>query len=203
MAIINTPKSFSKEALGSSKTAKEIEPFVDYVNQNFDQLQRALINQLTISENLKGQVLSVKAKHNQRIDVRANGVVRYGFVLNSSVPVKSFFLNQDNTGNIHITVKFDTPIPISAQSQTNTTGQLFGIYRCTNIGGVTEGDIVSFSGFSTASNNGTALVLNTKIDQGAPILFCSKYPGVTSETMPSFVGNSEQFQSVTIALLYA
>lgn len=202
MAFINTPKSFSKESLPSAKTAKDIEPFIDYVNQNFDQIQRALINQLTISENLKGQVVTVQAKHNQAVAVNTAAPVRYGFVLAADDGVTSFKFSNLSNGQLTCTFHFESPIPVQAKRQVNSTGDLLGIYQCTNIGGIHIGDRITFSGFGAASNNGEALILGLIKDSGAPAIVCVKYPPVVQESMPSFVGESESFKSVTVALLY-
>jgi len=203
MAFINTPKSFSKEALPSSKLATEMQPFIDYVNQNVDQIQRALINQLTFSENIKGEVVTLQMKHNQAIAVTPKASVASAFVIGSSDEVASIRFFQTNTGALSISVRFASAIPIQARFQTNTTGQLVGIYQCRDIGGVQVGDKVSFSGFGAKANNGVALVSAIDATEGAPIIVCPKYPAVVAENMPSFVGTAEESKSVSIALLYS
>lgn len=202
---INTPKSFNKNTLGDKKVADAIEPFLDYVNQNFDQFGRALQNQLTLGENLKGEVKTIQCMHNQAVTVRPGSPVAYVMPIYCvGDAVKALYTAFNADGSLSVRIKFDSPVPIQAKAQTGGGG--FFTYQARNIGGIAIGDLVTFSGFGNKGNNLTGQVFglsNTNNSPAISVLNFSDPAAGAVETLPDFVGDSEPFKTVTLLLLYA
>lgn len=205
MAKINTPKTFPKESIPDKKVGDAVQPLVDYVSQNIDQLQRALINQLTLSENLKGEIITIKAKHNQAVNITTSGNVAYAWVLKSDDGVRSFKFSNNADRTLNCLFSFESPIPLISKAQANTTGDVLGFYTCKDIGGIRSGDRASMSSFAAPGNNGDVLILGIIPAGGVYTVICfvSSQGGVVQEAKPDFSGTMEPFKNVTLFLAYA
>jgi len=153
MAQINTPKAFDNQQL-DSKFVKEAGPLIDYMNQNFDQISRALIKQLSLGDNFRGRLLQVSALHNQRVDIQGDGTT--GIIVLSG-GVKSLEYAANTTGQVGITFKFSMPIAIKVRSV--TVASSIATYEVQPACSAAPGDMVSITGYGNKSNNGDFMVL--------------------------------------------
>jgi hypothetical protein len=60
---ITQSRLFDKAILGAAKAAQELAAFIDYVNGVNDNVIRALRNELTLTDNMKGQFITVELTH--------------------------------------------------------------------------------------------------------------------------------------------
>lgn len=187
MAQINTPKAFDKQQL-DPKFLKDADPLIDYINQNFDQISRALIKQLSLGDNFRGRLLQVSAMHNQRVDIQGDGAT--GIIVLSG-GVKSLEFAANTTGQVGITFKFSMPIPIKTRSVTVASG--IATYEVQPSCSCAPGDLVSISGYGGKSNNGDFMVL-ARTDT---TLVAYNAAGAT-ETKSDYSGAQEASKTVNI-----
>ncbi len=192
MAVINTPKSFDKAQIDSEILGK-IETFVDYVNQQFDQLTRALQNQLSFPENFKCKVLSIQAYNNKELSLNetAQQIVPLACMGDS---IRQYSATVSNTGTQKITFKFGNAIPVRTRSVTYSSP--FSTYECENVAHIQVGDRVSITAQTNQSNNGTFLV--SEVGTSSIKVFNSS--GVAA-TLTEYVGAYESAKSVTVLFL--
>lgn len=204
MALINVPKSFNKQTISDKKTTETLGPFIDYINQNFDQFGRALAQQLTFAENFKGEIATIQAKHNQSVTINPKSPVAYAFPLSTlGDSVRSFSFTALADGGLALNFMFQNSIPLKAKTQTASSGA-FATYQVLNPGGVAVGDRVTITGFGNKSNNVSGgLVLWVDSDSSGPIVTVYNGSGVAAEDLGEFRGNSESFKEVKVLLLYA
>lgn len=196
MAQINTPKAFDKSNLDSEILSK-IEPFIEYTNQNFDQLIRALFNQITFGENIRGKFTQITVKHAQPItlDIRegVSGVLPYRV---SGDAVKAYTLTTDLQGRPTVTFYFHGPIPI----QTRTITVSSGIATAETNDPVTIGDTVSISQAGNAANNGDFLVIG-KLTAPDRIVYYNS--AAVAESRTTYLGVLEGAKSVNLFIFFA
>lgn len=194
MANINTPKSFEKSLL-QGELLKQIEPFVDYVNQNFDQLIRALFNQLTFGENVRGQFSTVSAKHGVPITIDVTegvgGIMPFRV---SGGSLRSYYLTTGKNGAPTVTFFFDDAIPV--QTRTVVEDVEFCTTECSSV--VRPGDRVLITGCTNVNNNGVFLVIETN-DSG---IVYRNSSGV-DETNTQFRGDRESSKTIDIFVFFS
>lgn len=199
MAKINAPKGFEKGQLDSG-TLEKIEPFVDYVSANFEQIIRAFTNQITFPDNFNATIRTLSVKHNVPFTIPSVGRAVTGVMLMSAagVNVRSFSYVQNSENGLAFTFKFDSAIPIKTQNATYSAP--FVRYQTTSL--VSVGDIVSISDYANEALNGTFIVsadetINTKF-----IACYNQQTGVAAETKTSYSGEDEVSKSVTLLITY-
>lgn len=192
MAVINTPKSFDKAQIDAAILGK-IETFVDYVNQQFDQLTRALQNQLSFADNFKCKVVTLRAYNNKELSLNetAQQIIPLA-VLGDSI--RQFSATVSNSGTQKITFKFGNAIPVRTRSVTYTSP--FSTYECESTANLQVGDRVSVTAQTNANNNGTFLLSEV----GASSFTVVNTLGVAA-TVTNYVGAYEPAKAVTIILL--
>lgn len=195
MALINTPKSFDKAQMDSA-TLTKIETFVDYVNQQFDQVTRALQNQLTFAENFKASVITLSAYHNKELSLSATaaGIIPLS-VLGDSI--QSYYANVSNAGTQKITFRFGNPVSIRTRSVTYSAP--FATYEVESIATLQVGDRVSIVSSTTnlnASNSGTFVV--SQVNAGSITVYNSN---AVATALTEYVGTQEAAKTVTLLLL--
>jgi hypothetical protein len=62
---LSATKLFEQGVVATTKAYSELKPFLEYSIQNFDQLLRALKNQLTYADNFNAATVSVDLQHNR------------------------------------------------------------------------------------------------------------------------------------------
>ena len=191
---MNVPKAFEKSLL-SAQVKDGLEPFIDYVNQSFDQIIRAFLNQITLAENVRGKQLSISAKHRQFVQIdtdkqRPSGII----ILNTSSPIRSWSWTSLSSGFTQISFAFDEPVPLLTRELDATNSLLYfqsPVY-------VIPGDRVSVSGFGNKANNDDFLVTdissnNLKFDTSS---------AVVSESKAATSGSLEQSKTIDLFILY-
>lgn len=102
MAKLNALKLFDVALLKGSRAAQEMGPFIEFVNQNFDSILRAMRGQLTLDENIKSQTLSVSLRHGQETTLALANTSVLGavpvLVRHASDGLESFNLSQTSKG---------------------------------------------------------------------------------------------------------
>lgn len=192
MAVINTPKSFDKAQIDGDLLAK-IEQFVDYVNQQFDQLTRALQNELTFSDNFKAKTITLSAYQNRELSINetASAIIPLS-VLGDSINL--FSSTVSNAGVQKVTFKFGNALPIRTRSV--TVSSPFTTYEVENISSLQAGDKVSISAQTNALNNGSYVAAYV----GTNSITVYNPSGVAA-TVSSYVGAYEAAKTVSILIL--
>lgn len=195
MVALNTPKAFDK-ALLSADIKKSIDPFVDFCNQNFDQIIRGLTKQITFGENFKGSFLNIQAMNNQPVSIEAGESAPLGIiVIKADVGISSFTYTTLSTGLTQITFKFDEARAVKSRSANDTAAPL-AVYEIEGLSSVLPGDRVAISGFGAKPNNGTFLCLYRSEN------YITVYnPDVESQTKASFTGERELMRNITVFVL--
>lgn len=191
MAIINTPKSFDKAQIDAATLGK-IEEFVDYVNQQFDQLTRALQSQLTFTENFRSKIVTVSAYNNRQISLNEKS----SYIIPLSVSgdsVKQYLASVSNAGIQNLTFKFGEPIPVKTRSV--TVSAPFATYEFSGVATLEVGDRIIVRNQSNAANNGTFVV--SELTASTIKVYNSN---AVAATLTSYVGDEESAKSVTLLL---
>lgn len=196
MALLNTPKAFEKALLESS-VAQDVGPFIDYVNQNFDQIIRAFFNQISFPENFRGVRKTITALNNQAVtldlgDVRPLGII----ILSSSVGINSYFFTQNSQGFTEITFNFREPRYIKTKSCDASASPLV-TFEVLDSEELLPGDSVIVSGFGAKENNTQYLV----VTRSAKTFLTLSFAAVT-ETKSAFTGNSETSKTVDLFIFF-
>ena len=192
MAIINTPKSFDKAQIDADTLGK-IEEFVDYVNQQFDQLTRALQNQLSFADNFKSKVITVSAFNNKELSLNetAQQILPLAVMGDS---IRQFSDTVSNSGTQKITFKFGNAIQVRTRSVTYTSP--FATYECESVANLQVGDKVIIAAQTNGANNGTFVISEV----GSASITVYNSAGVAA-TLTEYVGAYEAAKSVTLLLL--
>ncbi len=196
MAIINTPKSFDKAQIDSAILGK-IEPFVDYINQQFDQITRALQNQLTFADNFKAKVVIVSAVNNQELSLNetASQIIPLS-VLGDSI--RQYSATVSNSGVQKITFKFGNAVPIRVRNATSSSPAApFATFEVETTTNLQAGDKVVVTSQVNADNNGTFVI--AKVSSSSIQVY---HPTATTTTVAtSYTGAYEVAKQVTLLLL--
>lgn len=197
MAKINVPKSFDKGQIDSDLLGK-LEPFIDYVNQNFEQTTSALNNSLSFADNIKCISKTLQAKHLTPVQVNLGSANVVGFlILNSTAPLRSYSYTQ-TAGLYSFTFRFDEPITISSKSITIASG----IATVETNDTLQAGDMINLSKYATGtlSNNGNFLVSYVYTTAPSKVAYYNP-SGATTETLGAYTSSSIQTRSVSIIFL--
>lgn len=193
MAVINTPKSFDKAQIDSA-TLPKVEQFVDYVNQQFDQLTRALQNQLTFPDNFKAKLVTIAAYNNKELSLNETAAQILPLsVLGDSI--QTFSATVSNSGVQKVTIKFGNPIPVRTRAVSFSTP--YATYEVENAAVIQAGDRVSVTAQSNIVNNGTFLVLQA--NSNSIVVYNSN--AITAPGTGAYVGTVEPAKQVTLLLL--
>ena len=105
---LNAQRLFDYATIAATQAGKEIKGLVDYLNQNIEQLIRAVDGQLTLEENIKGQIINVTLSHGVATTVAVNSrdVVGLISLQVTSDAMDSFTWSFDNKDNFVITAYF-------------------------------------------------------------------------------------------------
>lgn len=191
MAIINTPKSFDKAQIDGAVLPK-IEQFVDYVNQQFDQVTRALQNQLSFADNFNAKVLTVSAYNNKELSLNetATSILPLSVLSDS---IRQYSSTVSNAGTQKITFKFGSAVPIRTRSITYSAP--YATYECEDVSNLQVGDKVSIS-TQLSGNTGTFIVL--QVNAASIVVYNSN---ATAATLTDYTGSYEPAKKVTLLLL--
>ncbi len=196
MATLNLPKAFEASLL-PSKVTEDLDPLLDWLNQNFDQIIRALAGQITLGENLRGRFISIQATSDIPITIDIGQTKPIGIlILKSDTKVRSYSFSSLNTGVSSITFKFDEPKPLKTRSA-NFINSPNVIYDIEALSSAEVGETVIISGFGNKANNGTFLVLSRT--ENLITVFNSQ--GGANETKPAFTGDREENKNVDLFIL--
>ena len=73
MAKFTATKLFEYAKVAGTPAGKELEEFITFVNQNFEQIIRGISGNLTLEDNIKGQKLTLSLIHNREVTTTVNG----------------------------------------------------------------------------------------------------------------------------------
>ena len=121
MTKINTPKSFDKGQI-PAELLGQIEPYIDYTNQNFSQIIQALSNGISFPDNIRCTIKTISVKHlvDTRLNLGVKNVVGV-LVLNATAPIRSYTVTQVE-GLFSFVFRFDEVIPIASKSIVDLPG---------------------------------------------------------------------------------
>lgn len=197
MAKLNTPKAFEKTLL-SGDLREKLDTFVDFVNQNFDQLIRAFANQLSFQDNFIGRVINVVASNDTPTNLELGGVTPVGvLVLKTDVGIKSFTLTTLSNGLSQINFKFDEAKAVKTRSADITDAPNV-VYEIEGLSTIGAGDVATISGFGNKDNNGSFLVLN-RVENRITVFNDNASAG--NESKSSFTGDRETTKNVSLFVL--
>lgn len=112
MAKIIVSKLFEVATIATTKSFKDIEPFVTWVNDLSDNLCRILTNSISLGENVDCQRYSIDLKHNIPVEVvlskKTLPVAVYLARQSPIEPMIRFAWEPSNDG-IRLIARFDTP----------------------------------------------------------------------------------------------
>lgn len=194
MAQINSPKSFDSAQL-SPQFIQDSGGLIDYINQQFDQLNRALLQQLTLPENMRGRMVTLSVSHNTPVTVTNTSFTGSVIYNSGSNGVKSYTFVNDSQGNSVFTFKFNDSIPIL--TRTVIVSSPFATYEVKNADNISPGDLVTVSGSTNSHNNGQFLVM-----QNTGTLLTVYNSAAVAAVLPNYVGSSESVKSVSLFLYY-
>lgn len=191
MAIINTPKSFDKAQIDSALLPK-IEQFVDYVNQQFDQLTRALANQLKFADNFAAKIVTVSAYNNKELSLNetASSILPLA-VLGDSI--RQYSATVSNAGVQKVTFKFGNATPIRTRSVSVSSN--IATYEVENTATIQVGDKVSISS-QLSGNSGSFIVL--QVNAASIVVYNSN---AAAATLTAYTGTQEPAKQVSLLLL--
>lgn len=198
MAQINAPKAFDEQSI-EPKTLEPIKPLVEHINQNFDQLIRALFAQLTLKENFQGRIVTIQAKHRQpaSVELQGSGVSGVSVLKVEGDGVTGLEYSATTSGRLSVTLTFMRAVPIATRSVDYGVGSPYAVYEVQSSLAVKVGDRVSISGFGNKNNNGEFLVIGRT--SNSVIVFNNSTAGA-AETKADFTGISEASKLVTLFL---
>lgn len=73
MAKVTVTKLFEYARVASTQGGKDLKEFIDFVNQNFEQVVSALVSKLSLKDNFKGEELSLTLTHAKETVANVNG----------------------------------------------------------------------------------------------------------------------------------
>lgn len=191
MAIINTPKSFDKAQIDGA-TLPKIEQFVDYTNQQFDQINRALQNQLKFADNFAAKVVTVSAYNNKELSLNETATAILPLsVLGDSIAQFSAIVS--NAGVQKITFKFGNPVPLRTRSVSFSSP--WTTYEVENVANLQVGDKVSITS-QLSGNSGTFII--TQVNSAGIVVYNSNGGNAT---LTAYTGSYEAAKQVTLLLL--
>lgn len=105
---ITASRLFDFASIASSKAAQEIKSFIDYSNSNFEKIVRALSGELTLQDNVKGQIINVGLSHgvSQSVAVNSKNIVGVVILSSGTSSVDAFNWQINSKGELQFTVHF-------------------------------------------------------------------------------------------------
>ena len=105
---LTTQRLFDFASIAATKAGTEIRPLVDYVNSSVEQLIRAVTGQLTLADNIKGQIITSQLVHGVASTVAVdsrdiNGIITLKV---ESDAMDSFAWSLDARNNLLLTAYF-------------------------------------------------------------------------------------------------
>lgn len=196
MAQLNAPKAFDIQEL-EPKFADNAAPLVEHINQNFDQVIRALFSQLTLKDNFRGQFQTLSAMNREVVSISTpkDGLSAILPLYVDSGGIKSYSWARTASGTTQITFEFSGAIPIKTRSATFSSPWITYSVTESVASKLKPGDLVSVEGYSNKSNNGEFLLAYV----GTNSVVAYNSAGV-AETKAEFTGTSETSKSVTVFL---
>lgn len=199
MTKLNVPKSFDKGQI-PAKLLADIEPYLDFTNQNFNQILSALESGLTFGDNIQSTLKTIEVKHlvTTQLNLGLKSVAGV-IVLNSDVQIRSFTITQAN-GLYSFTFRFDEAVTISAKSIAPDPLGVAGVYTVETNDALQLGDAIRLSSYSGAGhNNGDFLV--TYIYNTSPRKVEIRNPLGALETLPNYSSTTPATRKVLLAFL--
>jgi hypothetical protein len=204
VAKLNAPKGFDKSRV-DGELLKKLEPFIDFCNQNFDQLLSGFAGQITLGDNLAGKIVSISAQHNTPITIQNPGkaVSLILPLFSKGQAIRSIAYNQNSSGSIDLTLRFDGAIPVATKSASAAQGTIV-YYECKDP--VEPGDLVSVTGYGASYLNGEFLVMGVT-DTSPRKILCANVnngipasPSTGSEVKTAYSTTETQVNSITLFL---
>jgi len=196
LAKLNAPKGFDKSRL-DGELLKKIEPFIDYVNQNFDQVLSAFASQISFGDNFSGKLIKLTAKHNTPITV-ANPTKAVSSLIplfSHGFPVKSAQYSQNTDGSVEITLRFDGAVPI--QTKNASGDNEITAFETKDL--AEPGDLVSVTNYGEPAFNGEFLVLGVSTTTPRKVYcYTPDVTSATTETKSSYTSSETQTNEVTL-----
>lgn len=193
MATLNTPKAFEKTLL-DQETRKKTDLFIDYVNQNFDQIIRAFANQFSFADNFKGIFKTISASHNVPVSVDVGSTPQGVLILRQDVGIRSWVINSLSSGNVTLTFQFDSVRPVTTRQVTFSSP--YATYEIEATSLVKVGEVIRVSGYGAKTNNGDFSVVKRSEN------LVTVYNDLAiAQTKATFTGTAESAVSVTLFIL--
>lgn len=108
MTLVTISRLFEKALIAKSTAAQELTPFIDFVNQGFDNVIRVLRKGIGVRDNLDAAVYTVKVTHAQQLKVAVTKRPFAVIIAQSKTAVTSYLWEQGTESTqILLTIKFD------------------------------------------------------------------------------------------------
>ena len=114
---IQASRLFDFALLAATKAGVEVKPFIDYCNSNFEKIVRSLAGELTLQDNVKGQIITVSVSHGiaQSVSVNSKSIVGVVPLASSTSSIAAFNWQLNSKGDLQFTVSFQVD-PLKAVS---------------------------------------------------------------------------------------
>lgn len=196
---ISVSNTFDVSTIANTQSFQDLEEFFDYSNKFTSDVVEALTKKLTLNDNFTYTEQLLTVTHGVPINL---GQISFSYTLiKSTVPILTYYSYQDSSANYLLTVYFKQAQNALAQSAVWVAGTTTK-YFVQNIGNYSIGDSVTFSGFGTATNNGTFLI--SAIDSANKFLYVQNYKRTSAtgdETRTTYAGSAQVKNNITLGLI--
>ena len=109
MGKITVSKFFDENDIKDDAVREAIKPLVSYMNSAFDNVIRSIQGEITLEDNVKGEVHTFTAKHNTATSLAVAGTFVGAiplYVLDTGIGIDSYTLRVPDTGQVEVTFQF-------------------------------------------------------------------------------------------------
>lgn len=198
---LTVSNTYDVSQIANSKSYQELQTFFDYFSSLTTDVVQGFNKNITLGDNLNFQTISLVVKHGIPINIGKYSPI--GIFLDTEANIVSYRLvtNSDSTKNLTIYLK--SPQNCQAKAAIWQVGSVTR-YTVIDTTPYLQGDIVSFSGFGTSSNNGNFLVVDTDSENNYLYVINRKRSSATGDELRSgFVGSVLDSVKVTMGIFNA
>lgn len=196
---LSVSNTFDVSQIADTQTYQEIQPFFDYFNQFTTDIVQGFNNGITFADNLKYFEKNIELKHGTAINI--GKITPVSVFFRSTSPILSYKLSTNNDSTKNLIVYFKETQNILAKSATWIAGTTVR-YQVQNISAYSVGDVVRFSEFGTAANNGTYLIVEIdSTNSYVYVLNHNRTSATGDETKTGYGGEDLVKYSITLGVL--
>jgi hypothetical protein len=108
--ILTAQKLFDFALIATTQAGTQIKPLVDYLNTNLEKIVRAVNGELTLQDNIKGQIVSTQLQHGIATSVACNSTEIHGItsLQCDADAISALNWQFDNKGALQLTAYFQS-----------------------------------------------------------------------------------------------